>query len=415
MGHGLAWDAVERQVAAKAFLAASQNCVRGADQKTAQFISSIHRYVIEFTPKNSDPRRFFARTPHSIFKYIKSEILPDVQKFSCSITKVNITLNTGNPTEVDVHCMAIAHHLKWTYGADTRFMTTGPMAFDPKTKWDNYLAYLELRKSPKFLDSPNMSVKKAAPATVKKSPPGTINLNVNNNVEASSVACLPDSSIRLVNDVFNLEANGTLNGTSNGTPNGNQNGHSNGISNVLSNDTTGVSNGVSNGISYGSPNGVSTGISNGVSYGTSYGVSYGTPNVDSNVISNVVSSDALIEISSRNVNNRPFGQKRAKNELKQMEVLKERSENLKSVTKSIESLADSQAKMVSVMQCNQLHKNLKVLKLRYKIAKQTDPSMAEDIMKQMALLSDKIIATMKDDSNDEENEVDENNKPSAAV
>jgi hypothetical protein len=33
-------------------------------------------------------------------------------------------------------------------------------AFNPSSKWENYLAFLELRKSPNFFVSPNDSVKK---------------------------------------------------------------------------------------------------------------------------------------------------------------------------------------------------------------------------------------------------------------
>jgi hypothetical protein len=71
-------------------------------------------------------------------------------------------LDTGNPSDADVHCMAIAHHLKMANGADTRFMTNGTFSFDPKTKWPNYMAYLELRKNPKFHHSPSAAVTKVA-------------------------------------------------------------------------------------------------------------------------------------------------------------------------------------------------------------------------------------------------------------
>jgi hypothetical protein len=40
--------------------------------------------------------------------------------------------------------MAIAHHLKMSYAADTRYMTTGMLAFDPAKKWNKYLEFLEL-------------------------------------------------------------------------------------------------------------------------------------------------------------------------------------------------------------------------------------------------------------------------------
>jgi hypothetical protein len=51
--------------------------------------------------------------------------------------------------------MAIAHHLKMNYVADTRYMTTGMLTFDPAKKWDNYLAFLELQKNPKIYTLPS--------------------------------------------------------------------------------------------------------------------------------------------------------------------------------------------------------------------------------------------------------------------
>jgi hypothetical protein len=129
-------------------------------KKTQQFSECIHRYVIQFAPPNADPLRFGGRSPRTIYDYIKINILPDVQKFSPAINIVKRSINTGNPSEVDIHCMAIAHHLRWVFGADPSYMTNGKQAFNPSKKWDNYLAYLELRKNPKFFESPSAMVQK---------------------------------------------------------------------------------------------------------------------------------------------------------------------------------------------------------------------------------------------------------------
>jgi hypothetical protein len=160
MGRGLAWDSIERQVAAKAYVTASENSVNGADQKTQQFSEAIHRYVQQFAPPNSDPRKFSGRLPCTIYDFLKTQVFPDVQKFSAAINMVKKSLNTGNPSEADIHCMAIAHYFQWTYGADPNYMMNGRNAFNPSSKWENYLAFLELRKSPKFFVSPSDSVKK---------------------------------------------------------------------------------------------------------------------------------------------------------------------------------------------------------------------------------------------------------------
>jgi hypothetical protein len=43
MGRGLAWDAIEQQIAAKAYVSASENNINGADQRASTFAGSIHR------------------------------------------------------------------------------------------------------------------------------------------------------------------------------------------------------------------------------------------------------------------------------------------------------------------------------------------------------------------------------------
>jgi hypothetical protein len=155
MGRGVAWCAAERQIAAKAFVSASENNIVGGDQKLSSFVHSLHKYVVQYGPKDCADKKFGNRVPQSIYKFLKSEILPDVQKFSIAINVVKASIDTGNPSNQDIHCMAIAHHLKMSYAADTRYMTTGMLSFDPAKKWDNYLAFLELRKNPKFYSSPS--------------------------------------------------------------------------------------------------------------------------------------------------------------------------------------------------------------------------------------------------------------------
>jgi hypothetical protein len=62
MGRGLAWDWQERQIAAKAYVLATENNIVGADQKTSQFQESIYRYVQQYTPPNSDSTKYVGRT-----------------------------------------------------------------------------------------------------------------------------------------------------------------------------------------------------------------------------------------------------------------------------------------------------------------------------------------------------------------
>jgi hypothetical protein len=61
-------------------------------------------------------------------------------------------------------------------------MTSGKLRINPEAVWDNYLAYLELRKCPKFDASPSKSVLKKPPTPP---PPVAIAAAANENDEAS--------------------------------------------------------------------------------------------------------------------------------------------------------------------------------------------------------------------------------------
>jgi hypothetical protein len=190
---------LERQIAAKAYVLATENNVSGADQKTSIFQESIYRFIKQFTPPNSDPNKFSGRSMKSIYLFLKTEILPDVQKFSSAINIVKACLDTGNPSETDIHCMAIAHHLKIANGADTRFMVCGTFSFDPKLKWPNYMAFLELKKHPKFFSCPSLEIKKKHPPIIDLPNKNTIPKHINDTFILES--SISDSSSNNTNKV----------------------------------------------------------------------------------------------------------------------------------------------------------------------------------------------------------------------
>jgi hypothetical protein len=140
MGRRLAWDAIEQQIAAKAYVSASENNINGADQCVSTFADSIHRYVCEYQPLNADPKRFAGRDTKRILTFLKKDVLPDIQKFSAAIKKTKVALDTGNPSVDNILCMAIVYHVNKTYAGDMHFMTTGKNRFQPESLWDNYLA-----------------------------------------------------------------------------------------------------------------------------------------------------------------------------------------------------------------------------------------------------------------------------------
>jgi hypothetical protein len=77
----------------------------------------------------------------------KTDVLPDVQKFSLVLNLAKSSLDTGNTSEDKFHCMAVAYHVKKTYAGDTQYMTTGKNRYNPVDLWINYLGYIELQKA----------------------------------------------------------------------------------------------------------------------------------------------------------------------------------------------------------------------------------------------------------------------------
>jgi hypothetical protein len=61
MGRGTKWDAAEREVATRAWINATSNNIKGADQKEMQFAKTIRRYVIQFAPPNANPQEYGGR------------------------------------------------------------------------------------------------------------------------------------------------------------------------------------------------------------------------------------------------------------------------------------------------------------------------------------------------------------------
>lgn len=64
---------------------------------------------------------------------------------------------TGGLSETDIHCMAIAVHLKISSGMDYAYVSYGENPMDPQKTWENYLAYLEVKDTPKFSLTPEIA------------------------------------------------------------------------------------------------------------------------------------------------------------------------------------------------------------------------------------------------------------------
>jgi hypothetical protein len=57
--------------------------------------------------------------------------------------------------------MAIANHINLCVGLNYNYTTFGKLSFDPIVAWNNYLAWIELRDCPKFMESPSTTISSA--------------------------------------------------------------------------------------------------------------------------------------------------------------------------------------------------------------------------------------------------------------
>jgi hypothetical protein len=162
MTRGPSWDAFELQIAARAYKIATQNRIRGADQKKTTFGDHILKLIKELQPhdlQDTDLRygnRANGRV--SILRHLKDKVFPDLTKFGKRLLSIITTDPTGGCSEKDKHCMAIANHKNWVIGMSYDYCSFGSKAFNPAEKWNHYLAWMELRLLAKFDICPQTSI-----------------------------------------------------------------------------------------------------------------------------------------------------------------------------------------------------------------------------------------------------------------
>ena len=163
MPKGLHWNMYERQLACRAWVRASCNATRGADQRTETFSASVCSNLKDIEPTEYDEIRFSKRGARNIVAFIRETIAPDVQKFQTCMKIVERSHPTGGVNATDCHCMATAIYLGKTAGIDYSYVPGGRNSLDPKTEWINFLAFFEVKDCPKFnLDPITASKRKKA-------------------------------------------------------------------------------------------------------------------------------------------------------------------------------------------------------------------------------------------------------------
>jgi hypothetical protein len=140
-------------------MSATENSIKGADQRTEQFQESWLRFVKLCQPAGIEPTRYENRGARNIWCFLRDDIFPDVQNFGRALNVIKSSDPTGGCSEKDIYCISIAHHFKFCQGINYDYRTKGSSYFDPVKKWINYLAFLELRTCTKFHECPSVDIR----------------------------------------------------------------------------------------------------------------------------------------------------------------------------------------------------------------------------------------------------------------
>jgi hypothetical protein len=162
MTRGPSWDAFELQIVARAYKRATKNNIKGADQTSLGFGDSLVRYIREMQPHDLDINdlRYSNRVNGRvcIWRHLRKTVFIEINNFNRKLASVKSKNPTGNLNEKDLHCLAIANHLKKCVGIDYNYTTSGSNSFNPATTWKYYLAYMELKGLVKFDICPQKTI-----------------------------------------------------------------------------------------------------------------------------------------------------------------------------------------------------------------------------------------------------------------
>jgi hypothetical protein len=147
MARGLNWTSSEVSAAAKAYVSATNNPLKGADQKLNDFVADILKKLEQLAPyglKTSDGT--FHNRGFSAWAHLRDSVFRDVQKFNEALRIVYLSVPSGVTEEQKIN-MAVAIHMN-----KTKHMNYDYKDYDSK-KWRNYFAWLNLKDLPKFMYS----------------------------------------------------------------------------------------------------------------------------------------------------------------------------------------------------------------------------------------------------------------------
>ncbi|KAG7367739.1 hypothetical protein IV203_030410 [Nitzschia inconspicua] len=116
MPHGKKWTADECTVAAKAYVAATQDEINGADQTAADFSKRLNSFMKSFSPPAcAGTGTYWDRDPDGrrgvIWQFLRDTVTKECQKFNVSLNRVR-NANLSGLTEEEKVNVAVASHLR---------------------------------------------------------------------------------------------------------------------------------------------------------------------------------------------------------------------------------------------------------------------------------------------------------------
>ena len=124
---GKQWTPTEVGVACRAYCSATQDSIKGADQKAEDFNQKLVDIFDKLSPANCDDGTYFHCGEH-VFLYLCDNVFPDVQKFNKARQIVEASSPSGVTDDQKIN-MAVAIHLektkKWSTDLKNSSQTNG--------------------------------------------------------------------------------------------------------------------------------------------------------------------------------------------------------------------------------------------------------------------------------------------------
>ena len=136
------WKSAEVALGCKAYVSATLNPIKGADQDVITFNSDLLAKLEEISPTDCADGTYHKRGIR-VYPYLRDNVFPDIQKFNKAL-RIIYSSNPTGVTEDEKVFMAVAIHVKKTKQMEYQYKS-----FDPSS-WKMYEGWRELKKIPKF-------------------------------------------------------------------------------------------------------------------------------------------------------------------------------------------------------------------------------------------------------------------------